>query len=105
MTYISPMLNRRRIPIFFALLIWRELTTGIGMRKIMSSAAMLKVVPEMAMLVMLRHCFSLISRLWTAWIDRHWNIVKNVTTTCDITRKAMPPYARPFVSLSGKIRM
>lgn len=62
MTYMSPMLNRKRIPIFFALLICRELTTGIGMRKIISSAAMLKAVPEMAMLVMLRHCFSLISR-------------------------------------------
>lgn len=62
MTYMSPMLNRKRIPIFFALLICRELTTGIGMRNIISSAAMLKAVPEMAMLVMLRHCFSLISR-------------------------------------------
>lgn len=62
MTYMSPMLNSRRIPTFFDLPIWRELTTGIGMAKIISSAAMLKAVPEMAMLVMLKHCFCLISR-------------------------------------------
>jgi len=63
---MSPMLNRKMIPIFFDLLICRELTTGIGMKKIISSAAMLKAVPEAAILVRFKHCFCLISRSYTA---------------------------------------
>ena len=62
MSYMSPMLDRGRTPIFFALPICRKLTTGFGITKMISSAAMLKAVPEMAMSVLLRHYSFPISR-------------------------------------------